>query len=220
MRKTVSFISMLFVSILSLGLPPWANAGDDQIYRRVDASGVIHYTNIPPHLSFASKTKNIPDRLRRLIKSAADQYGVDFRLVEAIIAVESDFNPWAVSPKGAMGLMQLMPETARRYAVDNPFDPVQNIGGGIRYLRDLVDRFPGDLRAILAAYNAGETAVERYRGVPPYRETRQYIKKVLRRYSRPSLLISRAASPLRTYRYTGPGGRPVYSNIPPNLALR
>lgn len=220
MRKTLSSIPLLFASILSLSLPPWADAGNHQIYRRRDASGVIYYTNIPSHLSFASESKDIPARLRRLIKSAADRYGIDFRLVEAIIAVESNFNPWAVSPKGAMGLMQLMPETARRYAVNNPFDPVQNIGGGIRYLRDLVDRFPGDLRSILAAYNAGETAVERYRGVPPYRETRQYIKKVLRRYSRPSRLFARPASPHRTYRYTGPRGRPVYSNVAPPLALR
>ncbi|MFQ5656879.1 MAG: lytic transglycosylase domain-containing protein [Candidatus Methylomirabilales bacterium] len=218
MRKTVFSIPLVFGLLLPLSPPSWVNA-DDQIYRRVEASGVI-YTNVPPHLSFPSETKAIPARLRRLIKSAADRYGVDFRLVEAIIAVESDFNPWAVSPKGAMGLMQLMPKTARRYAVENPFDPVQNIGGGIRYLRDLVDRFPGDLRTILAAYNAGETAVERYRGVPPYRETREYIKKVLRRYSRPPPLLFRPASQLRTYRYTGPGGRPIYSNIPPHLTLQ
>ncbi len=102
---------------------------------------------------------------------------MDPALVEAIIAIESDFNPRAISPKGALGLMQLMPQTASRYGVSNPFDPQENLTGGTRYLKDLLRRFDGDLPRALAAYNAGETAVLMYRDLPPYRETREYVQK-------------------------------------------
>lgn len=219
MRKTIRLLSGL---LLPLILPAWATAGGARIYRRVDSSGVIHYSNIPPQpfLSSGPRRSEIRASLQGLIRAAAGRHGVDSRLVEAIIAVESDFNPWAVSPKGAMGLMQLMPETARRYSVRNPFDPVENIAGGIQYLTDLLHRFGGDLRSILAAYNAGESAVAHHHGVPPYRETREYVKKVLRRYRRPSTLFSRTAPPLRVYRSAGPGGRPIYTNVPARITLR
>ena len=120
--------------------------------------------------------------VRDTMLAIASREGVDPALVEAIITVESDFNPRAVSPKGAMGLMQLMPQTASRYGVSNPFDPQENLTGGIRYLRDLLRTFGGDLPRALAAYNAGETAVLTYGGLPPYRETREYVQKVLARY--------------------------------------
>lgn len=121
------------------------------------------------------------ESLRNMIFATASIQGVDPDLVEAIIAVESAFNPLAISAKGAMGLMQLMPKTASRYGVTDPFDPKDNIAGGVRYLRDLLHRFDELIHA-LAAYNAGETAVETYHGIPPYRETQQYVKKVLSRY--------------------------------------
>ncbi len=121
------------------------------------------------------------DSLRRIIFNSASNQGVDPGLVEAIVAVESAFNPTAVSVKGAMGLMQLMPQTAVRYGVADPFDPKQNVHGGIRYLRDLLLRFENLLHA-LAAYNAGEGAVLRYQGLPPYPETHAYVRKVLERY--------------------------------------
>jgi soluble lytic murein transglycosylase-like protein len=140
--------------------------------------------------------------------------------VEAIISVESDFDPLAVSRKGAMGLMQLMPQTADRYAVQNPFDPLQNIIGGIRYLRDLLHRFQGDLRWALAAYNAGETAVETHQGIPPYRETRDYVARVLTRYGQPAVALQRDPSPFVVYRFSGPEGRSIYTNIPPRISLR
>jgi len=124
------------------------------------------------------------ESLRNMIFASALIQGVDPDLVEAIIAVESAFNPLAISAKGAMGLMQLMPKTASLYGVTDPFDPRDNITGGVRYLRDLLHRFD-DLIHALAAYNAGETAVVTYQGIPPYRETQQYVKKVLSRY-RPS----------------------------------
>jgi soluble lytic murein transglycosylase-like protein len=119
----------------------------------------------------------------------APEYHLDPRLVVAVIEVESGFNPKAKSPKGAMGLMQLMPETARRFGVKNPWDPLQNLRGGMAYLRWLLDRFDGDLALVLASYNAGEKAVERYRGVPPFGETRRYVQRITR-----SLEISRGGT--------------------------
>jgi soluble lytic murein transglycosylase-like protein len=113
-----------------------------------------------------------------IIDRFAAQHHVDARLVRAMISVESAYQERARSPKGAMGLMQLMPDTARRFNVTDPYNPQANIEGGIRYLRTLLDRFPE--RLALAAYNAGEAAVERFRGVPPYAETREYVTRVLR----------------------------------------
>ena len=137
--------------------------------------------------------------LRDMITAAASREGVDPALVEAVVAVESDFNPRAISPKGATGLMQLMPQTASRYGVSNSFDPQENLTGGIRYLRDLLRYFGGDLRRALAAYNAGETAVLMYQGLPPYRETQEYVQKVLARY-RPGQVIPSALSAQTTRR--------------------
>jgi soluble lytic murein transglycosylase-like protein len=116
--------------------------------------------------------------VRALIQEIAGAQSVDPRLVEAMVKVESNFDPYAVSRKGAMGLMQLMPKTARRFQVGNTFDPVQNLVGGTRYIRELLDRY-GEIRLALAAYNAGEEAVDRYRGVPPFRETRDYVVRIL-----------------------------------------
>jgi len=118
------------------------------------------------------------------IREMAHRYGVSEVLVASIIAVESEYNPRAVSRKGARGLMQLMPATASSLRVDDPFDPRENIEAGVRHLRRLLDRFDNNLPLVLAAYNAGEQAVLRYRGVPPYRETRQYVSRVLRKVER------------------------------------
>jgi len=118
------------------------------------------------------------------IEEVATQHGVAPKLVAAIVAVESQFNPRAVSRRGAEGLMQLMPATAAVLEVDDPFDPRDNIDGGVRHLKRLMKRFHNDLPLVLAAYNAGEQAVINHRGIPPYRETRQYVVRVLRRYDR------------------------------------
>jgi transglycosylase-like protein with SLT domain len=115
----------------------------------------------------------------RVISAEAKRYGVDASLVSALIRAESNYEPRAVSRKGARGLMQLMPATARRLAVAYPFDPVSNVRGGVRYLKELLDRFDHRPELILAAYNAGENAVESYGGVPPYRETVGYVKRIL-----------------------------------------
>lgn len=113
-----------------------------------------------------------------MIERTANQHRVDPDLVHAIVQVESNFNPNAVSSRGARGLMQLIPSTARRFGVDNIFDPEDNLGGGVRYLKYLMNMFGGDLKLSLAAYNAGENAVDRHNGVPPYPETQDYLRKI------------------------------------------
>jgi Transglycosylase SLT domain len=168
-----------------------AGAGEAQIYTRVNSDGVIEATNLPNeadfHLTYPGKGTLIHSRGFRgtyhgefdhFVSAAARAHGVPADVVRAVIAVESDFDHLAVSSKGAQGLMQLMPFTARRFGVGDAFDPRQNIFGGARYLRFLLDLFNGDLSRALAGYNAGENAVIRYNGVPPYKETRNYVRKV------------------------------------------
>lgn len=121
-----------------------------------------------------------PAAYDRLIRRMAAAQQVDAALIKAVMHVESGFNPHAVSDKGAQGLMQLMPETAQRYGAEDLFDPVQNVRAGVLYLKDLQKMFKNNMRLVLAAYNAGEKAVVRYGGVPPYDETRDYIRKVLK----------------------------------------
>jgi soluble lytic murein transglycosylase-like protein len=118
----------------------------------------------------------------QIIQQAALQNGVDQELISSVISAESGFNSRAVSPKNAQGLMQLIPSTASRYSVSDAFDPNQNIGGGTRYLRDLLATYHGDTQRALAAYNAGPQRVEQYNGVPPYRETQAYVKRVTTKY--------------------------------------
>ena len=125
-----------------------------------------------------------------LIRAAAEKHGVEAQLIASVIAVESNFNPRAVSRKQAQGLMQLMPETAARFAVTNMLDPAQNIEAGTRYLKELLERYGQDLRLALAAYNAGPERVEQYQGVPPYRETRSYVRKVTQAVERNKRKIS------------------------------
>lgn len=115
-----------------------------------------------------------------LIRAAAEKHGLDEKLVTTLIATESNFNPRAVSRKQARGLMQLMPETAARLSVRDVFDPAQNIDAGTKYLRELLDKYKGDLRLALAAYNAGPEVVQKYGGVPPFAETQDYVRRILR----------------------------------------
>jgi soluble lytic murein transglycosylase-like protein len=128
------------------------------------------------------RTSGAPVDVPSLAREIARKHGVDPALVLAVVAVESGFQPAAVSSKGAQGLMQLMPGTARELGVANAFDPAENLDGGVRYLRKLVDLYAGDLKLALAAYNAGAGAVKAHRGIPPYSETRAYVQKVLKRY--------------------------------------
>jgi len=127
----------------------------------------------------------IDQRLDRIVRDAAARHDLDPALVKAVISTESGWNPQAVSRKGAVGLMQLIPGTAQRFGVNNSFDPAQNVEGGTTYLKSLLDRYNGDLSKSLAAYNAGEHAVDMHGGVPAYRETQQYVRKVTDAYFRP-----------------------------------
>jgi hypothetical protein len=145
--------------------------------------GVAEATPARPRRSIrtpSGRPSTVPDKWVTLVESAATAHRLDPALVAAVIRVESNWQPRAISPKGARGLMQLMPATARRLGVTKSFDPSQNVRGGALYLSRLAERF-GELEAekVLAAYNAGEEAVETYKGVPPYRETRDYVRKVM-----------------------------------------
>jgi hypothetical protein len=144
--------------------------------------------------------------VRALVDAVARHHGLDPGLVLAVVGVESGFRVEAVSSKGAQGLMQLMPGTSRALGVDDPLDPAQNLDGGVRHLGALLTLYDGDLVRALAAYNAGEGAVARHGGVPPYRETREYVKKVLDRY-RPKAKAVKAKGPTRGKGGAAPAGR-------------
>jgi len=144
----------------------------------------------------------------QIIQAIARKYSIESDLIHSIIRVESNYNAAAVSPKGAVGLMQLMPETAREYGVNNIYDPKENIEGGVRYLKDLIKAFDGKTDLVLAAYNAGQEAIKKYGGIPPYAETVSYIQKVKRsgydkKYIRRRTVI---------YQFTDKTGRRVFTN--------
>ncbi len=130
---------------------------------------------------------SIPIPYHQIITRKSDKYRIEPSLIRAIIKVESNWDSKAVSRKGAMGLMQLMPSTAKDMKVKNPFDPEENIDGGTRYLRYLLNKFNGDITLAIAAYNAGPTKVMKFRGIPPIKETKQYVKKIFSIYSRQEL---------------------------------
>lgn len=181
------YLSALFFAVLPLVSLLTTAEADIYVYR--DPRGVLHFSNVPNHPGFqplvreasvGSRLSSLPSgRFDEVIRSASERYGVDPHLVRAVIKVESDFKSQARSRKGAQGLMQLMPETARLRNVNNVYDPNDNIDGGVRHLRFLLDRYQGDLRLSLAAYNAGTKAVEKHRGVPPFAETQEYVRRVL-----------------------------------------
>lgn len=150
------------------------------IYKYVDTNGVVHFTNVPTTTRFKLHKKQGRSRLtvQDVIRRYASHYRLEEALVRAVIKVESDYNPSAVSKAGAVGMMQLIPKTAKLLKVLDPLDPEQNIRGGSHYLRMMLDQFQGDLDLALAAYNAGPTAVRRHGGVPPYEETIRYLTKV------------------------------------------
>jgi soluble lytic murein transglycosylase-like protein len=165
-------------------------ATKEEVYRRVDRNGVMSFTNVPTNETFTKVDlgslrfrARLPMReLEGTIARHSRRQQLDPALISAIIKAESDFDPDAVSRAGAIGLMQLMPQTAVRLEVRDPFNPEENIAGGARYVRYLLDRFHGNLPLALAAYNAGATRVEQYNTLPPIHETRRYVKKVLRFY--------------------------------------
>ena len=169
-------------------LAPFAKPVCADIYRYVDEDGVIHFSNVPNHYRYRLYISDgnmdyqaYFDRYDRIIRQAARKHGVDSSLIKAVIRAESDFDKHAVSSKGAQGLMQLMPETAKELEVEDSFDPKENIHAGVRYLKRQLKNFQNDVSLALAAYNAGENAVRRYgHRIPPYKETRTFVDRVLR----------------------------------------
>ena len=170
--------------IIFLALPAAAD-----IYMYIDSQGVMHFTNVPTSSNYQLYIKDRPkrqgskmdaNRFDRYIDEAASLHGVDFPLLKAVIRAESAFDPKAVSKKGALGLMQIMPANLEAFRVYDPFDPWQNIMGGARYLKALLKRFDGQVPLALAAYNAGPRAVDTHRGIPPISETKAYVKKVMK----------------------------------------
>ena len=182
------------------------------IYQYTDDSGVIHFSNVgtgqgkkyrkvktepnkekaavsmqraasSPDRSSKAGTRDVPQSYIDIINTSCGRHGVDPALVHAIVRVESDFNPFAMSRKGAMGLMQLMPQTAFDMQVRDTFNPGENIDGGVKYLRYLIDRYEGNLSLALAAYNSGETAVKKWGTIPPFPETKNYVQRVLKLYN-------------------------------------
>ena len=203
---------MIVLLLVLLTASPSLLANRIHSYWRDD--GVRVLTNLAPprpeRHSLQSRPGHGPGPYQSTVQEVSLRYGVDMDLVNAVIRVESNFRPEAVSPKGCLGLMQLHPDTARRFGVRNAFDPVQNIEGGVRYLEFLLDYFQGDLELALAGYNAGENAVIRYGGVPPYPETIDYVKKVRRLYGFASARVPGD----RILRVVQPGGRVLLTNLP------
>lgn len=206
-----------------------------QTFKSVTQDGAIQYTNLPPNPGrarpvAAAAVAQAPEPRRASVaegvesflqyaREAASRYGVPEKLVTAVIRAESGFNPRAVSPKGARGLMQLMPDTASMLGVRDSFDPAQNIDGGVRHLRGLIDRFGNNLQLAVAAYNAGEQAVTQYRGIPPYPETQGYVQKVLTLFSGAGGDVA-AVLVFPTYKFTEDDGTVIYTNVPPRAAAR
>jgi soluble lytic murein transglycosylase-like protein len=161
------------------------------VYMHKDKDGILTFTNVPNHSGFRRVLREsispLPGQtytsnFENFIVSASSRHSIDPDLIRAVIKTESDFNSNARSSKGAMGLMQLMPDTARQHNVLDAYNPLENIEGGARHLRLLLSRYRGNLELSLAAYNAGINAVERHGGIPPYAETRQYVRRVLHFY--------------------------------------
>ncbi len=175
---------LLCILILILPLVSGISPAFADIYRYVDAQGTVHFTNTPTHGRWNMYLKEKPAAgsghrsYLEIIRQHARSYQLEEALVKAVIKVESDYQPQTVSKKGAQGLMQLIPETAKDLKVRNPFDPSENIRGGSQYLRKMLDLFDDDVELALAAYNSGPNTVKRYGGIPPYDETRDYVKRV------------------------------------------
>ena len=220
-------VRLVLLAVLLTAALTSAAPASAETYQLVAPDGTVHFTNAPTDPQYrrmrgASGTAagwlRVPSiaalpSLTETIRAAAQKYGVPEQLVSAVIRVESGFNARAVSSKGARGLMQLMPQTAAILGVRDSFDPTENIDGGVRHLRGLLERFGNNLPLVLAAYNAGEGAVNTHRGIPPYPETQAYVGRIM------AILGGDARGglslPSTTYTYVNDDGAVVYTNIPP-----
>ena len=205
--------------------------GDNASFVDVPTAEIDHFEAVPAESSprEPSKAKNNPSQsqspaqsfqtatdLNEVVKAASGNYHLDPDLVSSVIRAESGFNVRAVSPKGAQGLMQLMPQTASELGVHNAFDPQANVEGGARYLRELLERYDFDLIKALAAYNAGPQRVEQYGGVPPYHETKAYVARIVRDFNKKKLAAKTATTPRSSE--SKPTGTPVPAAKPHKTA--
>lgn len=218
------FCGALAVCVFSLS----ATEARADIVKFVDEDGVLHFSDrgvtgkyevfmrVRAHAPLPRSVLYSANRHRYmpLINAAAAEHGVDAGFIACVIEAESGFNPAAVSRAGARGLMQLMPSTAMQYRVENSFDPESNILGGTSHLKSLLKKYRGNMKLALAAYNAGEEAVSKYGGVPPFRETREYVEKILRNYHKASALSGGVAAKNKIYRYTASDGSILLTDTP------
>lgn len=168
-------------------------------------------------ISFASPPRShvVPLQYKQKIQALTEKYNLREDLVLAVAKAESSFNPFAVSPKGAVGIMQLMRETARQYGVINRYNAHENIEAGVKHLKYLYEKYRGNIPLTLAAYNAGEEAVNKYNGVPPYKETRDYIRRVMSLMGMSYTLSSPAPAKTKIYKYTTPAGKTIITDMLP-----
>jgi hypothetical protein len=233
-QRTQQWLNLWSVAAGILVFCLWTSSGHAEIYKYVK-DGVVHYADKPPTqiaytkfhdpsstlitpaktiIKKTTSTKTIP--YLSIISKVAKVYEINPELIKAVIKVESNYNARAVSPKGARGLMQLMPATAKRFGVTDSFDPEENITGGVKYLRFLCNEFgEQNLELVLAGYNAGEEAVRKYDNtIPPYKETQQYVKRVLSLYRPTSPYRTVSASGTKIYRYVSKDGVVTFTNVP------
>ena len=205
MTKT-PFMSLLFCIAL-------CSAVYADIYKYVDENGVTHFTNVPKGSEYEkvieSNTDPSPTNFDYIIRQKSVKYDIEPSIIKAVIEAESNWDDKAVSKKGAIGLMQLMPATARDMQISNRYDPEQNIEAGTRYLKMLLERFNGDMELAVAAYNAGPTNVEKSGGIPSFSETKKFVRNVISTYKEKS-----DESHKRIYKVMNDDGTVVYTNIP------
>jgi soluble lytic murein transglycosylase len=224
MRPTISMKPLLILGLLLTILP---SRGYAEIFQFTAQDGTVSFSNVPvdtryrpfsisPDVPF-SKTRPLSqserNRFFRLIDAAAQEHRIDPALIRAVVKAESDYNPTAISSAGALGLMQLMPGTARDLDVKNPFDPEENIRGGVQYLRYLLDRFEGSVPLAVAAYHAGEQNVDRHGGIPPIPATKDYVKRVMMLHKRYLGTAPKADKAIYTVRS---GNAVLFTNTPPS----
>ena len=186
--KTITIVILCIVSV-TFAAPSTLHA---DIYMYIDEDGVYNFTDAPPSPKYKlfikernprPGKKNTLEKFDKYIKEASKRHRISIPLLKAVMKVESDFNPKAVSKKGAKGLMQIMPMNFELLKIKDPFNPRESIMGGARYLSQLLNRFGGNVRFAVAAYNAGPNTVERSRGIPPIKETKDYVKKIMKYYA-------------------------------------
>jgi soluble lytic murein transglycosylase-like protein len=237
MGKSTAMTGSIYLGAFALCAASYAPGASAQIVRTVDTSGREMFVNADPPVvarlaaSKPRKTIYLPgestfmgesrpavsidrDGAEKLVREAAERHNMDPALVRAVIETESNWNPSAYSRKGAGGLMQLIPTTAQRYGANDVFNPQQNIDAGVRHLKGLLERYNGNLELALAAYNAGEGAVDRAHGIPAFRETRNYVQKVQDAYFRPGSgrVESAFSNPRAIHREVDPTGRIIFKN--------